>query len=183
MEAISSALSRIRQTVSSFLVFSNDNLISENTNEVVLQRVCETALQVYLSRYRNERIRVITNIPGEESKIIGNEALLSQMIFLLMQNSFDSLYDLTAVDGWIQISVATNFPRVIVTISDSGSADRSDTLSRSDELTVRPGRQLDLVMAKRIAEKHGGELVWLKHLPHFTLQISLPLAGQRLAAA
>ncbi len=113
----------------------------------------------------------------ENTSVQGNKVQLEQLILNLLNNSFDAIEFLP--DKWIEVSCFEKDSKLQLFFKDSGHGIPPETATRIMEpffstKDIGKGTGLGLALAKGIAEKHGGELVYLPNCPHTTFRLELP---------
>jgi len=113
----------------------------------------------------------------ENYSVYGNKIQLEQIILNLLNNSFDAIEFLA--DKWIEISVHEKNNRLQILVKDSGHGIPEEVATRIMEpffttKNLGKGTGLGLSLARGIAEKHGGNLCYLKNKAHTTFMLELP---------
>lgn len=109
--------------------------------------------------------------------IMGDAALLRQVLHNLMQNAQDAVLDVD--NPMIQISSRQEGKNAVVSVEDNGSGFSQDILPRAFEPYVTSkskGTGLGLAVVKKIAEEHHGQVALENAVPHGArILLTLPL--------
>lgn len=153
-------------------IYRNDEIAEE---AISLQAMIDNVLLFCGERLKSHGIEFRT-INVENVFINGHRGQLEQAFLNLINNSFD------AVDGqeekWIEISVVNEEDVIDIYVKDSGHGIPPDIKSKMLEpfFTTKhnKGTGLGLPLVKGIAEKHGGDLVYIEKSPNTTFLLELP---------
>ncbi len=146
---------------------------------VDLSRLVHRAIEAYRPA-AEEGGRQLLNRPGGPHPVLGDTALLNQLLANLIDNS---LYH-TPPGTTVEVELESRADHIVLTIRDDGpgvpEADLphiASRLYRVDESRNRPGTGLGLTLAKRIAELHRGTMNIGNRHPGLTVEIIFPRAG------
>lgn len=166
---------RINRTIQGVREFVHQDEKGPMT-EVGLKDLVDDVLAFCGQRMKNHGINL--RFYGLENyTVIGNKIQLEQVILNLLNNSFDAIEFLP--DKWIEVSVHQTSEKVQIYVKDSGNGIPPEIASRIMEpffstKDLGKGTGLGLALARGIAEKHGGTLVYLPETTHTTFMIELP---------
>lgn len=152
-----------------------DDMASEDL--ISLSEILEDVMVFIGQRLKNHGIE-LRLINTENIFIKGHRGQLEQAIINLVNNSFD------AVDGlpekWIEITAVEGSENIEIFFKDSGCgipvAIRDKMLDPFFTTKKMKGTGLGLPLVKGIAEKHGGDLIYVDKAPHTTFMLELPKA-------
>jgi heavy metal sensor kinase len=133
---------------------------------------CARALRVLA----NQRLVSVTTGGDQEVGLIGDDALLRQMIGNLLDNAIRH----AAANGRVSASLARTADRVMLHITNDGPAiapaDRERIFERFVRVGVSDGAGLGLPIARWIAQAHGGSLQLHESEPgRTTFVVTLPM--------
>lgn len=127
-----------------------------------------------------ERAVTLTNTPVDEVPFTGDEHLLRQMIWNLVENAVRH----ASAGGRIELSLSRNVDHLEIVVADDGpgiaAADRSrvfDRFVRLETASGGAGAGLGLPIARWVAEAHDGSLVLDDAARGCRFRITLPLAA------
>lgn len=151
-------------------------------SEEDLHELLEYGFSLALDLTRTDDIDAIKNLEASPTKIFADRVQLEQVIFNLVRNAADALFD---VDN-PQIKISTkniDDQHVMTQIIDNGSGVPSDLLPQlfTPLATGRPnGMGLGLSICRKIVEAHGGRIKYEREgeLTVFSFTIPLLTASQ-----
>ena len=147
-------------------------------SSVDLRAVCRDAAELYEPVAEEKSIALSTDI-HKAAPVNGNRQLLAQAVGNLLDNAIKY----TPAGGCVTLSLTTNGPHTVITVTDNGPgipADLRDKalarFTRLDTSRSTPGNGLGLSLVKAVAEQHGATLALDDNHPG--LRVSLCFRGQ-----
>jgi len=150
---------RATQIVNSLLEFARQR--EHEQAPVKLAQVVDESLDLLRPRLTKRRVRVDWQMPdGEPLIVLGNAGELQQVITNLLLNGSDAL---TETGGRMQVELAGDGDRVVLTVADDGPGMSPERLRKIFEpfFTTKLGRGgtgLGLSISYEIVQRHGGEM-------------------------
>ncbi len=144
--------------------------------EVKLRELVDDVLAFCGQRLKNHGVNLrLYNL--DKQAVLGNKIQLEQILLNLLNNAFDAIEFLS--DKWIEISCQENDEKVQIYVKDSGSGIPPEVAQKIMDpffstKDIGKGTGLGLALARGLAEKHGGSLIYLSHTAHTTFLLELP---------
>ncbi len=139
------------------------NLLSEQ-REAVLQTLVADALEYHLAQAQTRPIRLESDFPAQPLRILGDPARITRAIASLIDYAIRQ----TPPEGVVQVSLAQGEDGkrkyALITVRDGGPGAPPDLLASLFEPFARAseggqaGSGLELAVARRIVELHGGTI-------------------------
>jgi signal transduction histidine kinase len=110
----------------------------------------------------------------EEVTLTGDAGQLGQLFLNVISNGVEA----AGPGGWVEIRLAPEPGKAVVTVTDSGPGPPAEVAARLFEpfVTGKPeGVGLGLAVARQVAEAHGGSLTWARPDSQTCFRIELPL--------
>lgn len=153
------------------LIYQNEG----SEGDVLLTDLIDSTLTFWNQRLKNHGIDLrLNNLEGIH--IRGNKVQLEQAILNLISNSFDAIDE--SNEKWIEIRAIEKDDSVDIYFRDSGKGIPDDIRAKMLEpyFTTKKGKGtgLGLPLVKGIAEKHGGDFVYVDKAEHTTFLLELP---------
>jgi C4-dicarboxylate-specific signal transduction histidine kinase len=152
-----------------------DDEISEES--ISLQEIIDTVLLFCGQRLKNHGIEFRT-INVDNVFVKGHRGQLEQALLNLINNSFDAVDELQ--EKWIEVTAVSEGEVVDIYVKDSGHGIPMDIEKQMLEpfftTKHKKGTGLGLPLVKGIAEKHGGDLVYIEKAANTTFMLELPKA-------
>lgn len=169
-------ISQILKELRHYIYRDSSNDFEENF--IPVKEVIDNVLLFCGQRLKNHGIELqLINL--DDLHVKGHRGQLEQAILNLISNSFDAIDHLP--EKWIQISGVKMGDVVDLYFKDSGSGIpleiRSKMMQPFFTTKKEKGTGLGLPLAKGIAEKHGGDLVYIDNAPNTTFLFELPNAA------
>lgn len=169
-------ISRIIQGLRHYIYRDSATDIEENF--IPIQEVIDDVLLFCGQRLKNHGIELrLINL--ESLYVKGHRGQLEQAILNLITNSFDAIDNLP--EKWIEITGVMMGDVVDIYFKDSGSGIpieiRSKMMQPFYTTKKEKGTGLGLPLVKGIAEKHGGDLVYIDNTPNTTFLLELQKAA------
>lgn len=166
---------RINRTVQGIREFiRHDDRVPDQ--EVELKKVVDDVLAFCGQRLKNHGVNLrCYNI--DAYRVVGNKVQIEQVFLNLLNNAFDAIEFLP--DKWIEISAHEAGDRLQIFVKDSGAGIPTEIAEKIMEPFYSTkehgkGTGLGLALARGIAEKHGGNLTYVKKANHTTFLLDLP---------
>ncbi len=174
LHVIQNASNRITRSIRALRDFIYPSEIQENLD---LGEVIQGVLILYGQRLINHDVRI--KHEGMNGKIIrGNKVQLEQIFLSMINNSVDAINGLP--DKWISLSAKTVGDDVEITYQDSSPSRAKEMNSfLNDPLHVHYeflDNEIRLVLAREIAQKHGGHFSCVPASEFSTYKLIFPLA-------
>lgn len=167
-------ISKIIQSLRDYIY--RDDVITEDL--ISLSEILDDVLIFCGQRLKNHNIE-LRLINTENVFIKGHRGQLQQAILNLINNSFDAVDGLS--EKWIEITAVEGKENVEIFIKDSGDgipvAIRDKMMEPFFTTKKMKGTGLGLPLVKGIAEKHGGDLVYIDKAKNTTFMLELPKAN------
>ncbi|HXH29683.1 MAG TPA: ATP-binding protein [Bacteriovoracaceae bacterium] len=177
LEQILYTSERINRTIQGVREFVHQDE-QNHVSEISLKGLVDDVLVFCGQRMKNHGVSLrFYGLEGH--RVSGNKIQLEQIVLNLFNNSFDAIEFLP--DKWIEMSVQQDKEKILIFFKDSGLGIPSEISSRMMEpffstKDLGKGTGLGLALAKGIAEKHQGNLSYVKGSPHTTFLLELPMA-------
>lgn len=120
-----------------------------------LARLCRELGEQVESLTRNLGVTFRWNTEGKAILALGDQALLTQAILILLTNAFES----AGAGGHVTLNYSPHGARCLVTVTDDGPGLAESDPAASPLLKRPGGLGLGLPTARRCAEAHGGSVV------------------------
>lgn len=155
LRVVHGAVARLEKTVQGFLDFARPPALQRGVCD--LRAVANEALD--LVRARAEQQKVKMNLAAPPEPLFGDvdRAQLGAVLVNLYLNSLDAM----PAGGHLQVRLAAHAKEVILSVVDTGTGIRPETLARlfTPFASSKPtGTGLGLCISKRIVEDHGGRI-------------------------
>ncbi|MEN6560739.1 MAG: ATP-binding protein [Acidobacteriota bacterium] len=154
MSYIISEVENLRRIATEFMEIARD--VTVRKEPVDLRLVLEEVLQPY-RRLLAERIRFKLVAEGDDFRANGDEVKLKTAFRNVVANAVEAI----GARGQVAVGVVRRGPRLVVTVSDTGSGMSRETAERIFDLyfsTKDAGTGLGLPITKKIVEEHGGTI-------------------------
>lgn len=144
--------------------------------EILLTKIIDDVLAFCGQRLKNHGVNLrLYNV--ENFKVIGNKVQIEQIFLNLLNNAFDAIEFLP--EKWIEISAHDANDKLQIFVKDSGSGIPPEIARNIMEPFYSTkdrgkGTGLGLALARGIAEKHGGGLIYVSKAPHTTFLLEFP---------
>lgn len=183
--AMENGLTTITQTVERIVEIVNGlRLISRSADSdpkeiVSVIKIVDDSLVLCREKFKNNNISLLNSYERDlEFFVLGRAPQFSQVLLNLLNNSFDSVCELS--QRWISISIESNNGGVELRVTDSGPAIESNITEKmmNPFYTTKEagkGTGLGLSISKSIVEDQGGKLYYDSSSPNASFIIELPL--------
>lgn len=177
IQQIQYSTERISQIIQSLreYIYRDDN---SSEDFISFTEILEDVLIFCGQRLKNHGIE-LRLINTENIFIKGHRGQLQQAVLNLINNSFDAVDSLS--EKWIEITAVEGNENVEIFFKDSGDGIpvliREKMLEPFFTTKKMKGTGLGLPLVKGIAQKHGGDLVYIDKAPHTTFMLELPKAN------
>lgn len=146
---------RLNQLLTDFLIYAKPS--TPKFEEVEVDQLLQETSELFSKSYKDPKIKFILDIEPHVC-VFGDPKQLSQMIWNLVKNASESMYD---KGGEISASAHKDPSRggVVVEIQDQGPGIPKETQAKIFQpffTTKSRGTGLGLALVQRIAEDHGG---------------------------
>lgn len=114
--------------------------------------------------------------PSQGVTVSGDEEQLGHLFSNILGNAVEA----AGPNGWVEVRTKTQAGRAIIEVVDSGPGPPAHIADRLFEafVTGKPeGVGLGLVVARRVAEAHGGRIDWRRDAGNTCFRIELPVVG------
>lgn len=153
-------------------IYNDDQRIDD---EIPLKELIDNVLLFCGQRLKNHGIELrLKSLEGRYVR--GQKVQLEQAILNLINNSFDAIDHLK--DKWIEISAVEGNNATDIFFKDSGHGIpleiRRNMMNPFYTTKKKKGTGLGLPLVKGIAEKLGGDLVYVENTPNTTFMLELP---------
>lgn len=167
---------RINRTIQGVREFVHQDEKKTEFIEIGLKELIDDVMAFTGQRLKNHGVNI--RFYGlDEFSVYGNKIQLEQIILNLLNNSLDAIEFLP--DKWIEMSAVQDLEAIQIYFKDSGHGIPPEVASHMMDAffstkEVGKGTGLGLALAKGIAEKHGGRLIYIDEGPHTTFLLELP---------
>lgn len=173
------SIERTNKVVVALRLFQKDNL-ERPTDILSIRELLQKCLEAFRHVFRHE-VRLHAELGGSEDPeplVCGHADELMQLWVQLVSNAVQAV----GTQGDVILKLQHNQGRVQVHITDTGAAIPPQVLSEIFEpffttQQVGHGSGLGLFVAKKIAEKHGGDVSAQSEPGRTTFTVTLPLAA------
>ena len=183
-EKISQMTDRIAKIIRALRQFSRD--ASKDAKEILsVSELVDDALQLCLEKFAAANLEVWIDPICQEHLVKLQRVELSQAIYNLLENAFESLLIQGTEQGWLRVHSELNGDRVVIYITDSGPgiAPEIEAKIMNPFFTTKEigkGMGLGLPIAKSSVENMHGKLYLNKTAKNTQFVIELPYNSQRL---
>lgn len=158
-------------------VESYARLPKPNFADLFTTRLIERAIEPNLERIKQRDIHLDVDVDEHHLRMDGD--MLTRAVSILIENAVDAL----PTGGRLQVQCKVHNNRCTIVVADNGSGILPQDLSSifNPLFSTKPdGAGIDLALAKRIAENHGGKIrVESKYGEGSTFRIELPVERRR----
>ena len=162
LKQIEESVWRIAKIIKGLRSFSRD----ASTDLFVVtpvEKVINDALVFCSEKFKQHNVHMNVNLNNPSLTAECREVEICQVLLNLLNNSFDAIQ--TINDKWIDLTVVENDDAIDFVITDSGSGINETTLKKLFQpffttKEIGKGTGLGLSISKRIAENHGGHLIY-----------------------
>lgn len=139
-----------------------------------LRAVVEETASLTAPAFRHRLVKLTVDVPPDALPVEAVDAdLLRSAVANLLANALDAAQE----NGWVELKLRVVDETAQITVVDGGAGPPPHVVARLFEpfVTAKPdGVGLGLAASQRIAELHGGTLVF-RNRPHTTFELTLPL--------
>jgi signal transduction histidine kinase len=141
-----------------------------------LRSAIDDAVMLLRPRCRHSHIDLTWTPPADAVSVLGDSSQLQHLFLNLLDNAIDA----AGPEGKVEIVLRREDEAAVVEILDSGPGPAAEVAPRLFEpfVTGKPeGVGLGLVVAKRVAETHGGTVSWRRREGRTCFRVALPALG------
>lgn len=176
LDQVEACVWRVAKIIKALRRFSRDGS-KDLMSLVPIKKIIED-VQVFCSeRFKQNNIEFKISNYDENLKARCREVEICQVLLNLLNNSFDAIQE--SEERWIHLDITTNPKNIEFSVTNSGPKIPSEVQHKLFQpffttKDVGKGTGLGLSISKKIAENHGGHLIYDDHHPscRFSLKIS-----------
>ena len=161
-EDITKEVDHLEQWVRELLLFSRAE--GSDLELLAIPEVIRDSLNGFSRTMENQAVQLVLHVEEPTPRIRGDPALLGQMLNSLIANALEAMPNGGTLT--VGVLIASKSDHVNLTIADTGPGipeDRLDEVFKPFVTSRRSGLGLGLPLAKRIVERHGGEIALSSH--------------------